>query len=442
MAKAKIVVGLGFGDEGKGALVSFLAEELKAKLVVRFNGGAQAAHNVVTPDGRHHTFAQFGSGTLSGAPTLLSRKCLVNPGALFNEARHLAEIGVANPLSLIRVERGALVTTPYQMAVNKIRETRRGAGRHGSCGMGIFETVQDSVDRPDLAVRASDLAGRVEGLRRRLENLRLHKLEQAEALQGEDGEEAQKALEFLRDPGSSDWVADDWSSFASLVQVVKDGWLEEQMRSPGEVVFEGAQGTLLDENWGFFPYATRSTATFDGAIGLTAGASSVLRIGVVRSYMTRHGAGPFVTESAAASRLSEGDHNGSGPWQQGFRSGWMDLVALRYACLASCADGLGPDCLAVSHLDKESRMVATAYDLIELDGELFEIDGGLARGMKVRRPPSLEHQERLARALAKARPALRETKSEEGLLRQIEAAASAPVKIAGRGPRRSDWSSI
>jgi adenylosuccinate synthase len=69
MANATIVAGLGYGDEGKGAVVSFLTEQLRAKLVVRFNGGAQAAHNVVAPDGRHHTFAQVGSGTFSGVPT-------------------------------------------------------------------------------------------------------------------------------------------------------------------------------------------------------------------------------------------------------------------------------------------------------------------------------------------------------------------------------------
>src|SRR5437773_11389748 len=97
--QAIIVIGLAFGDEGKGSIVDFLTRRYNAHTVVRFNGGPQAGHNVVTSDGRHHTFSQFGSGTfVPGVRTLLSRFVLIEPYAMFKEAAHLNDIGVCDAL--------------------------------------------------------------------------------------------------------------------------------------------------------------------------------------------------------------------------------------------------------------------------------------------------------------------------------------------------------
>ncbi|TDB72357.1 adenylosuccinate synthetase, partial [Actinomadura sp. KC216] len=159
-----IVVDLGFGDAGKGTVVDHLCSTRPAFLggrpprppgergvatVVRFNGGAQAAHNVVLDDGRHHTFAQFGSGTFTpGVRTHLSRFMLVDPLALAAEADHLRALGVADALDRLTADRDALLTTPYHRAANRARETARGAARHGSCGMGIGETVAYAQAHP------------------------------------------------------------------------------------------------------------------------------------------------------------------------------------------------------------------------------------------------------------------------------------------------------
>ena len=106
MKRAVITVGLGFGDEGKGATVDFLARRLEADLVVRYCGGSQAGHNVQLPDGRRHTFSQFGAGTLARAPdpprTYLGPNVIIDPLALVREARHLAELGVPDPARLQR----------------------------------------------------------------------------------------------------------------------------------------------------------------------------------------------------------------------------------------------------------------------------------------------------------------------------------------------------
>ncbi|MGE3913811.1 MAG: adenylosuccinate synthetase, partial [Chloroflexota bacterium] len=119
--KAYILVGLGFGDEGKGAWTDYLARTEPVHTVVRFNGGAQAGHNVVTPDGRHHTFAQFGSGTLvRGVNTHLSRYMLVNPLAMLKEDEALQALGVTDALRRTSIDRRALLTTPIQVAANRL----------------------------------------------------------------------------------------------------------------------------------------------------------------------------------------------------------------------------------------------------------------------------------------------------------------------------------
>ena len=132
-----IVVDLGYGDAGKGTVVDWLCARRGAaprvpRTVVRFNGGAQAAHNVVTPDGRHHTFAQFGSGMFTpGVRTHLSRFMLVDPLALASEAAHLADVGVPDALDRLSVHRDALLSTPFHRAANRARERARRAARHG-----------------------------------------------------------------------------------------------------------------------------------------------------------------------------------------------------------------------------------------------------------------------------------------------------------------------
>ena len=114
------VVDLGYGDAGKGTVVDALCASGPVTAVIRFNGGAQAAHNVITPQGRHHTFAQFGSGTFQGVPTHLSRFVVVDPLALAAEAAALG-----NPFHLLTVDGDALLATPWHRAANRDRERRR-----------------------------------------------------------------------------------------------------------------------------------------------------------------------------------------------------------------------------------------------------------------------------------------------------------------------------
>ena len=158
--KAIITVGLGFGDEGKGATVDFLTRHYEANWVVRYSGGAQAGHNVELSDGRRHTFSQFGAGTFAGAKTYLGPRVIVCPATLAPEAKHLERIGVDRPLGLMTLHPNCLLSTTWMMAMNRMREIDRGADRHGSCGLGIGETRSYWLKHGLDAVTAGDIGDR------------------------------------------------------------------------------------------------------------------------------------------------------------------------------------------------------------------------------------------------------------------------------------------
>ncbi len=420
-----IVVDLGYGDAGKGTVVDWLCSPYgglggpgfgggPVHTVVRFNGGAQAGHNVVTADGRHHTFAQFGSGTFwPGVRTFLSRFMLVDPLALAAEAAHLAAVGVPDALDRLAVDADALLTTPYHRAANRARELARGPGRHGSCGMGIGETASYALRFPADAPRVGDcaapraLAGKLGLLRDRLSD----------------------QVGPLDAPPVPD-LCEAYRAFAAAVAVVDSGYLAGVLRQ-GRVVFEGAQGVLLDEWRGFHPYTTWSTTTFANAETLlaealpTEGGARGVRLGVVRSYLTRHGPGPFVTEDPTL-ELPE-PHNRPGDWQGAFRVGHFDAVALRYAI--SVAGGV--DALAVTHLDTVARHPVQVCDGYRVGGRLIDrIGPGPER--------DLDYQSRLTGILLRARPSYLSGDLSADRPGLIEAALGAPVTLLSTGPTAAD----
>src|SRR5262245_1991257 len=272
MTRAVLVAGLGYGDEGKGATVDYLSRALPVHTVVRYNGGAQAAHNVVTAGGRHHTFAQFGSGSLvAGVRTYLSRFVAIDPPALLREGMYLHALGVADIFARTAVDARCPVITPFQRAANRLRELARGGGRHGSCGVGFGETVSDHLKYGAAVVLAGDL-GKPAVARAKLEFLRETKAADIRALGGRlpDRPETARELRVLREPGVVGRILADYACFAERVPVVAEGHLAALLALPGSVVFEGAQGVLLDEWYGFHPYTTWSTTTFANAENLLA----------------------------------------------------------------------------------------------------------------------------------------------------------------------------
>lgn len=343
MPRTTIVVGLGFGDEGKGSWVDHLVREQGARYVVRFNGGAQALHHVVTADGREHGFAQFASGSfVPGTKTVLSRFMLVEPEAMLREGELIQKRGVIDPLGAAIVSENAPLIPPANRLMNRIQERFRGGARHGSCGFGIGLTQHDVETLAGDALYVRDLASgqALEKLRAATER----RFREVEQYRNESTEELINQLLTI----DHHYYEDLFLRWSRVVQVKSDEEIGAILRR-SDSVFEGAQGVMLDQGVGFYPFCTRSNCTFQNADQLLdeAGfAGTRERVGLLRGYGTRHGAGPFVTEDPTLSVAP--CHNGENPWQGGFRTGWFDGVAARYALRA-----VGyVDTLAITNLDR------------------------------------------------------------------------------------------
>ena len=441
--RAFVVVGMGYGDEGKGTIVDYLARREGAGLVVRFNGGPQAGHNVVAsnllpnyvwqgiglPHGAkigsiHHEFRQFGSGTLQGARTHLSRYCVFNPEMIFLEADQLRKKSpVTEPLRLLSVDELAAVITPFHVAANRAREVARGSVRHGSCGMGIWETESDRRNPDVFTLLAADLKGMYEHqLRRELILQRERKRQEIASLVDSGAIPGGWANAVLRDLQSGvdiGLLAETYRIFGEIVEIT-DGVPDAEV-----IVFEGAQGILLDENLGFHPHTTGSTTTSANALALCEeiGCDDVQVIGVTRAYATRHGAGPFPTETDL--NIPE-PHNSHGQWQGGWRQGWTDLVALKYA--ADCDPNIQQ--VAVTHMDS----VREACDVTWSVADTYD---GLGWDKLPLVPKNRVQQERVGKFMANARPRYAQCDPAKVHV-AIEDHLDLPVTITSEGPTYHD----
>lgn len=431
MPRVAIVVDLGFGDAGKGLLTDFLTRTLGARTVVRFNGGAQAGHNVVGPDGTHHCFSQLGAGMLvPGVRTFLSSEVVIDPLALGVEARVLAGKVGGEPLARLAVDEGARVITPFHRAANRVRERLRGEGAHGSCGVGFGETVQDALAYPEDTVHVAELLDRP-ALERKLERVRARKHEEVSALlrektaRGAATPDATELAVFEDDALCGRW----WDAVSSIARrwAVADASRLGRWLAEGPAVFEGAQGVLLDEQHGFHPHTTWSTCTFAPALTLLEQAcpgAEVERVGVLRSHAVRHGRGPLPTETSALDGLVA-EHNQAHPFQGRVRYGWFDAVLARYALEAVG----GVDRLALTHVDLADRATLFAAGAYE-EGSGWLVPDPLR---------SLEAQEAITRALLTARPRVSALPSgREDLLEALEALLGQSVMLTAQGPRATD----
>jgi adenylosuccinate synthase len=451
--RAILIADLGFGDAGKGTITDYLTRACSANLIVRYNGGPQAAHNVVTIDGKHHTFAQFGSGMLlPWTRTLLTRFMLINPLNMLKEERHLAQLGVLDALERTLIDRRALVVTPFQKATNRLRELARADQRHGSCGEGIGESQADQLAYGNDVLYAGDLLERAT-MRKKLRFLLDAKYAEVATLRQQlpDSEQVRRELATFTHPGSIEDCLDVYHHFAGCVQLLDETTMSAWLARSATLIFEGAQGVLLDENYAFAPYSTWSTITFANAdmfLQEQNYTGEVFKLGVLRAYATRHGAGPFPTEDPALTAALPDPHNGWNDWQQTFRVGHFDLVATRYA-----RDVIGQlDGLAITHLDRwetmPARKLCTAYHYYGPEADLSPYfasspgqQGGTLTGIKVQQPASLAHQEELTRHLWRCRPyyqTLPERATNEEYLALLAEQLATPIAIVSSGPTAAD----
>ena len=367
-----------FGNESKGATVDYLSHTIAdTAAVVRWSGGANAAHNV-RHGARHHTFRQFGSGSLLGVPTFLTDRVVLNLQMLMAEAAELKSKGVHNPLGLIVLHSDSLVTTPIHMALNRAREILRGSNRHGSCGLGIGETIVHGyaeehgltitqnvgnfeISGPTAYGEGVLTAGMLiqraeENVEARVLKVLKHQARYAEPLIRQAIEripELADELWYGALPAMAQELVEIGNSVDVLPAVAFDRELERTMAT-GTVIFAGRQGSLLDEQWGFHPHTTWAQTEPSALVDwLQALGHRPYVLGLTRSYTTRHGAGPLPSQNAAP--LSEADlpsdDNSWGRWQGGFRVAALDVPLLHYSLKVLRSSGIIPAGLSISHLD-------------------------------------------------------------------------------------------
>lgn len=328
--RAQAVIGASFGDEGKGLTVDYLCSKGDVGVVVRFNGGAQAGHTVVTPEGERHVFRQCGSGTFMGVPTFLSQYVSVNPIALMMELKQLDELKYAPELY---ASPECLVTTFADMIINRRLETKRGKDRHGSCGMGIGETI----DRSKIAELKITMADIYNGSK--LESKLAEICDKyAKFRTGEAIDEPRMAEAFLK-------------ACKALPEVVSPAGIG-QCRDP---VFEGAQGLLLSEdNKEFFPHLTRSNTGIKNVklLCAQAGIIDIDAYYITRTYLTRHGAGPLPGQDDKMSY--EDNTNNSNEYQGTLRFAPLDVDALIHRVADDAGKGVKVKIMA-THRDHVDR---------------------------------------------------------------------------------------
>lgn len=363
MKQAFLVAGLLFGDEGKGATTDYLCRKHGASLIVRYNGGPQNGHNVITPDRRHHTFAQFGSGSfVPGVYTYISQHMLFDPRAAVAEAKVLAVAGVDRIFDRVSIHPETVIVTPYHQAMNRLLEISRGKDAHGSCGLGVGQARLDSIQFPDNVLRARHLLCRNETLAKLRFIEELHTAEIRElanrilAMKEYDSwmeSELLQAFCWFDGGNSRETLWADYADFPrqTILRTPNSQLLLFNMHET--VVFEGSQGVLLDEeNMDFYPNVTWTDTTFNNALEMIGYAHlddvEVIRIGCVRPYITRHGAGSMPNECTTLGEMLSESHNVTEKFQGSFRIGWLDLPLLK----ASIAYLGGVDEIALSCLDR------------------------------------------------------------------------------------------
>lgn len=284
---AQAVIGAAFGDEGKGLLTDALCARVGGEpWVVRYNSSAQAGHTVLTPDGRRHVFHHWGSGSLAKGGTYLGKEFVVHPLLFRKETGALRDLGVDLRM---RVDPRCRVATPFDVMVNQALEGLRGSARHGSCGIGFGEAIERSL-RHDHLLSVEDL------LHPSTTRAKLHFLRDA-YLPGrlmEIGVEQDRLPQAAWDDALVERFLEDCKLFVQQAIVARPAFLNGET-----VIFEGAQGLLLDEELGDFPNVTRSKTGLPYVVEICEEAEidSVDVTYVTRAYLTRHGAGPMPGET-------------------------------------------------------------------------------------------------------------------------------------------------
>ena len=300
MTSYQAVIGLGFGDEGKGKTTNFLCLQNPNALVVRYSGGQQAGHTVVL-NGIRHVFSNFGSGFLNGNPTYWSPYCTIDPVGIMNELSDLLNL---SNTSILYIDAECPVTIPLDKFRNQAL-----AEFSGTCGVGVGATHQREEDFYSLKFKDLFYPKVLEYKLKLIKDFYYKGM-------GEINESYMD--KFL-------------SSVDMLINLPQSIQMVYKMPEYDSTIFEGSQGLLLDQHYGFFPHVTRSNVGSPNICALTNGKIPTF-YGVTRAYQTRHGKGPMTNEEIPHKILSNPlETNVYNPFQGQFKKSLLDVDLLEYA---------------------------------------------------------------------------------------------------------------
>ena len=328
-----VVTGTQWGDEGKGKIVDYLAQ--KAETVVRFQGGSNAGHTVVV-DGVDYKLRLMPSGILfKGSHCVIGNGVAFNPKVMLQEMDGLAERGI--DLSGIRISNRAQLVLPYHCLMDQLADDARGKGKVGTTHNGTGPCPVDRDNR--IGIRVCDFIDKEEFAKRLKENLAIKNRE--------------LKLLYDHEPLDYDEILAEYNGYADRLRpYVCDtiALLDEEIKAGRKILFEGAQATMLDIDYGTYPYVTASHPISGGvAIGAGVAPQKIDKVvGIVKAYCTRVGEGPFPTEqlNATGEKLREVGHEYGVVTGRPRRTGWLDACVVRYAGILS-----GIDYMAVTRLD-------------------------------------------------------------------------------------------
>ncbi|MCW5724276.1 MAG: adenylosuccinate synthase [Maricaulaceae bacterium] len=414
------VIGAQWGDEGKGKIVDWLS--VRADIVARFQGGHNAGHTLVV-GGKTYKLSLLPSGVVRGKPSLIGNGVVLDPWAFTAEVEKLRAQGVAITPETVKIAETAALILPVHRELDGFREMRDDGMAIGTTRRGIGPAYEDKVGR--RAIRVIDLADPA-ALPRRVADLLHHH----NALRRGHGQPEADADELVR---ALTEIAPQILPFAAPVWRV----LDEAIREGKKVLFEGAQGALLDVDHGTYPFVTSSnTVAGQAAAGCgVAPRAAGFVLGIVKAYTTRVGEGPFPTEltDAAGQRLGERGHEFGTVTGRQRRCGWFDAVLVRQTVTAGGVDGVALTKLDVLDGFEEIR-VCTAY---ELNGErLDRLPAGRAEQAAVK--PVYETLRGWSGSTRGARSWAELPAEAVKYVRRIEELIGCPAAMLSTSPERED----
>ena len=414
------VIGAQWGDEGKGKIVDWLAE--RADMVVRFQGGHNAGHTLVVGE-IVDKLSLRPSGLGRGTPSVIGNGVVLDPWALKAEVEKLSGQGVMVSPDTLRIADTCALILPFHRDLDGLREDASGAGKIGTTRRGIGPAYEDKVGR--RALRVCDLA-HLDDLDPQLDRLTAHH----DALRAGFGEppiDRERLLTDLRE------IADFVLSFAKPV------WrdLNEARAAGRRILFEGAQGVLLDIDHGTYPFVTSSNTiagTAAGGSGLGPGAVGFV-LGIAKAYTTRVGSGPFPTEldNETGERLGTRGHEFGTVTGRKRRCGWFDAVLVRQSAAVSGITGI-----ALTKLDVldgfETISICTGY---RLRGETLDYFPSHAADQAAVEP-IYETMEGWSQSTAGARSWADLPAQAIKYIRRVEELINCPVTLVSTSPERED----